>query len=77
MVSIAFLQFFNFGAIPIKRRKWGSKRKNIARNFALKVLEGVGENDSDVIEESNICYIIRRVCNTEERKLIFEPYLKI
>lgn len=73
MVSVALLTRKRGGPIP--RTEWTRRQLQLAKRAAMATIDGVGEPDTDAVEDGEITFIVRRQCNDSERRLVLEKYL--
>jgi cobalamin-dependent methionine synthase I len=75
MVSVAL--FFDRQG-PLPRANWSQREQKIARRAAKRVLEGVGDPTTDVLEDGpEITIALRRQCRDEERRKVLEKFLSV
>lgn len=74
MVSVALL-VKPFGPIP--RPLWPDEQRSMAQRIARDALAGDGIESTDVPDDGEITFIIRRQCRDDERRRVTEKYLKI
>ena len=55
--------------------EWGEGEMRMASRVIERVLEGVGDPSTDVMEGGTITVNVRRQCSDEERRKVREPYL--
>ena len=60
---------------PMPRTEWTRKEIKTAKMAARQALESVGEEKTDIHENGEITYVIRRLCKDSERQLVTENYL--
>lgn len=56
--------------------EWPPAAFAIAEKVASRVLDGVGEAATDVVETGQITRIVRRQCTDDERRRVIEKYLR-
>ena len=75
MVSVALLTRERGGPIP--RDEWTRKEAKIARRAARAAIDGVGDTTTDVTEDGQTTFVIRRQCKHHERRQVLERYLSV
>lgn len=71
------MALFCDGQGPLPRANWTQREHKIARRAAKRMLEGVGDTTTDVMEDGNTIIALRRQCRDEERRQVLEKYLSV
>ena len=72
MVSVALLTRERGGPIP--REEWTRKEVKIARRAAHAAIDGVDNTTTDMTEDGQTTFVIRRQCKDPERRKVLEKF---
>lgn len=75
MASVALFNTARREQIP--REMWTKRERTIAIEEARAAMDGVGDPQSDTIEDHGTIIALRRVCTDDERRRVLERFLEI